>query len=195
MMKQLENKRDFKTKIIRFLTDEDPSPLSSDEEKVLARWEKADFFMRQHMEWNAIILELTRIFAISKFTAESDIASAQEVFGRSRKINKKYIVHLHMQRIEKFITCLEDKIYNVKNEDAWHPDAKEISAMAKLYEVLTYTANSLPTEIVKKNMPPPVMIFNLAAGKGIDPPMSVEAAILAADDLITDAEVLPNDDE
>ncbi len=181
--------KDFKTSIIRYLTDESPGALSSEEEKVLARWEHADFLLRQHLEWNDIILKIIAKFSVSKFTAENDIANAQEVFARSRRLNKKYIVHLNLQRIEKFIAFVEKKLF----ADDELPDAKTIAAVAKLYETHTYTANSIPAEVVKTSLPPPVMNFYLVNRATLTQPMSVEEAIREADNLITDINAEPDE--
>lgn len=182
--------KDFKSKIVKYLTEDNPAPLGAEEEKALARWEHADFLMRQHLERNDIILKLTHKFTISKFTADNDITNAQEVFSLSRRLNKAYIVHLNLQRIEKFIGFLEKKMY--KDED-WRPDAKEIMAMAKLYEVHTYTANSIPQAPIKANLPPPIMNFFLVGQKPMDQPMTYEQAIEEADHFITDINEEPNE--
>jgi hypothetical protein len=120
-MMELEksNKKDAKSRIVRFLTKTDIT-LNSEEEKILARWEKADFLMRQGMAYADIILKLTGDFQISKFTADNDISSAQEVFARSRKLNKRYLAHLHLEDIMQDLKLIRKKLFQISERRAMY---------------------------------------------------------------------------
>jgi len=145
----------------------------------------ADHLMRNHIDHADIVLKITGKFGISKHTAETDISYAQEVFSRSRRINKQYMMHLQLQRIDKFISHMEKQFYSV---DEKRPvNEKMVQAMAKLYETYTYTINSLPDSQAAVPLPPPIFNFMLPPGVQL-PGMSFTDALQAADLLITDIE-------
>jgi transcriptional regulator with XRE-family HTH domain len=195
-MMELEksNKKDAKSRIVRFLTKTDIT-LNSEEEKILARWEKADFLMRQGMAYADIILKLTGDFQISKFTADNDISSAQEVFARSRKLNKRYLAHLHLEDIMQDLKLIRKKLFKLENGEQTIPDEKEMMALAKLHDSYTRQLNAIPDDIQHSDVQKPVIIFELA-GAPVEVPMDVAKAWLLSEKFIQDlpeAETLPDE--
>jgi transcriptional regulator with XRE-family HTH domain len=195
-MMELEksNKKDAKSRIVRFLTKTDIT-LNSEEEKILARWEKADFLMRQGMAYTDIILKLTGDFQISKFTADNDISSAQEVFARSRKLNKRYLAHLHLEDIMQDLKLIRKKLFKLENGEQTIPDEKEMMALAKLHDSYTRQLNAIPDDIQHSDVQKPVIIFELA-GAPVEVPMDVAKAWLLSEKFIQDlpeAETLPDE--
>lgn len=187
-MKQLE-RQDAKTKITKFLAGE-KILLSSEEEKILARWEFAnEQLIKKDKSWADIRELIVLRFIVSKFTAENDIVNSQEVFGSTRKINKRYLLHLHLDRMDRDIERVRAGLFFGKDEDGkvynLTPDAKEIAALAKLHESYTYALNSIPEDIDRSKLPPPIFVFKLPEGVTITRPMSIEDALKAADEFLT----------
>lgn len=179
-MKQLEGKRDVKTRVIQFLTVGDVM-LTAEEEKILSRWEAADLAMRQKVKKYDEIVEFIALrFGVSKFTAQNDIATAQDVFSRSRKTNKKYHLHLHAERIDRQLELFQKRW----SDNDYVPDAKEMAAYAKLLDAYTYCMNSMPEDAGEDKTPPPLFFFNLVKGDQVIIPMSVEDALKSADAFI-----------
>lgn len=184
-MMQLDKpgKRDAKTKIIRFLTDQDPQPLTSEDETILKRWEDCDRLLRAKEADAVIIDHLVKTHGVSSTTAYNDIFSAMEVFGKSRRLNKNYLLHHHLQRIDRMIEKINSKWFDPENPK-YHPSEKEIAAVARLNDAYTYAVNSLPAQSDKPALPPPIMVFSGLKGMTVATEMSVEDAIKYADDII-----------
>lgn len=188
--RQLTQRGDAKTRIGKFLAGE-PLLLNSEEEKILARWESAnELLIAKEMTWVQIRDHIAATFKVSRFTAENDISNAQEVYGANRKINKRFLLHLHLDRMDRDIERIreglffrEDDVKGVKFNR--NPDAKEIAALARLSEAYTYTLNSIPDTSDRTKLPPPIYVFKLPDGVSITQPMSIEAAMQAADEYIT----------
>jgi hypothetical protein len=186
-MKQLEPK-DSKSNIIKFLAGEDIL-LSSKDEQILARWEFVnDHLIKKEKDWKEIRELVTLRFHVSKFTAENDIVNAQEVFGITRKINKKYLFHLHLDRIDRDIETIRKAIMFYEDKDGKKiprvPDGKEIAALAKLHESYTYALNVAPDDVDRKKLPPPIFVFKLPDGQDIPQPMSFDQAMKEAGEYI-----------
>jgi len=197
------SKNDAKTRIIRYLTKSDIT-LTGEEETILARWEHIDFLSRQGTEYADILLKHTLKFSVSKFTTNSDISNSQEVFGRSRQLNKRYLAHLHLEDLQQDLKRIRGEMFKVdeKTKTMWPLDAKEIAALAKMHEAYTRQINSLPDDIHPADVPKPVIIYKLVGidGNAISQPliMDIDKAMLLADKFINGlpiAEQLPIDDE
>lgn len=176
---------DVKKAITRFLTTAD-IVLTADQEKTLARWEMADHLLRAHTDHSDIILKITGKYGVSKFVAENDISAAMEVFARSRKINKKYVVALNLERLNRFIAHIESQVYAPDESKRLKMDAKTMIAMAKLFETYTYTANSLPETPDRRPSQAPIFMFNLPAGVTMPAVIPLDQAIRDADEIISD---------
>jgi hypothetical protein len=161
-MKAIES-RDAKTRITKYLTDGDVT-LSAAEESILMRWEHCDLLMRQKkLTYDEMVERIALRYAVSKYTAQSDFAAAQEVFALSRKANKKYLLHLHAQRIDKVI---EQYVSKVVGENL-NPDSKEVLAIARLSDSYTKAIEAMPSDHSGKETPPPILLFNLVKGDQI----------------------------
>jgi len=172
--------RDAKSRIIRYLTVADIA-LSADEERILDRWECADRLMRsKSMSYDEMVKHIETHYHVSRWTAKSDISSAQEVFSRSRTTNKKYHLHLHAERIDAEI----ERIRAGWAEDGYIPDAKEIAALSRLFDSYTYAVERMPEDKIAKKQPPPIMLLNLVKGDQVVQPMTMEEALKQADDLL-----------
>lgn len=186
-MKQLI-RQDAKTRISKFLSGEKVL-LNSEEEKILARWEHAsELLIKKEKSWVEIRDSLAFQFVVSKYTAENDIINAQEVFGTTRKINKRFLLHLHLDRMDRDIERIRAGLFFYKDNKGKvtekTPNAKEIAALARLAEAYTYTVNSIPDDIDRSKLPPPIMMFRLPEGISMNLPMTIEEAMRQADQFI-----------
>lgn len=165
--------RDAKSRITRYLTIADIA-LSADEERILERWECADRLMRsKSMSYDEMVKHIETHYHVSRWTARSDIASAQEVFSRSRTTNKKYHLHLHAERIDADI----ERVRAGWADSGHVPDAKEIAALARLHDSYTYAIERMPEDKVGKKQPPPIMLLNLVKGDQVNQPLTYEEAL------------------
>lgn len=185
----LPKKREAFVAIRRFMMDGDVT-LREEEEKILNRWIYVDALLKskEHNE-DGMIKNIMDNYAVSVYTARNDIQYTQRLFGDSRKINKKYLIHLHLDRIDRDIQILRTRLFEVTTdkEGKTHqciPDAKEMAALAKLHETYTYTLNSIPDDILEDKQPPPIFQFILAPGQVIERPMLVEDALRKADEIL-----------
>ena len=185
----LPKKREAFVAIRRFMMDGDVT-LREDEEKILNRWIYVDALLKskEHNE-EEMIKKIVEEYNVSTYTARNDIQYTQRLFGDSRKINKKYLIHLHLERIDRDIQILRTKLFEsgIGSDGQPYqctPDAKEIAALAKLHETYTYTLNSIPDDILEDKQPPPIFQFILAPGQVIERPMLLEDALKKADDIL-----------
>lgn len=179
---------DVRTRIVAFLNGERRVVLTSEEEKIMRRWQRAnELFESGKYTWNDIRDSIVEEFAVSKWTAENDLSSSQEIFGRLRKVSKRYLIHQHLERLNRQIQLLHEAYFNTDEDGRiLRPDAKELAAFAKLQESYTYTLNSIPDIEEKRELPPPVLVFKLADGVTLVKTMSREEAMKEADNLIED---------
>lgn len=195
-MKELTTRGDAKTRIGKFLAGE-KILLSSEEEKILARWETVnELLIAKQKTWLQIRDHIAATFSVSRFTAENDICNAQDVYGANRKINKRFLLHLHLDRMDKDIERIREGLFFVEDDELQikknrTPNAKEIAALARLNEAYTYTLNSVPEDSDRTKLPPPIYVFKLPDGVSITQPMTVQAAMAAADEYI-DYEIVNN---
>lgn len=184
----LPKKREAFAAIKRFMCDGDVT-LRTEEEVMLSRWIYADALMKEKEDTDdQIIKKLMDEYGIQKQTATSDLANAQKLFAAARSINKKYLIHHHLQRIDQDIQKIRKSLFTYTDKDGTvkpsTPDSKEMAAYAKLLDSYTYTLNSVPDEEVKDKMPPPVFQFLLAPGQMIEKPMKVADAMSEAEEII-----------
>lgn len=186
-MKGYLKEDDSKSRIIKFLLQE-PVELKAEDEKILARWEAADKLLQEELSFKEICDQLVETFAISRFTAQSDVFSAQEVFGRARHLDKAYVMFLHLETLQADYRRIRHKLNNMDSEDPkirgkFTGDAKDITALAKIAEAITYTLNSIPTEVTAPPAKQPVFLFNFASPNQ-QAPMPLDAAMQEADAII-----------
>jgi hypothetical protein len=180
----LPKKRDGFVAIKRFLMDGDVV-LKVEEEAILNRWIYADALMRaKEMNEEQMIRDIAEKFDISVHTSRGDIQNAQRLFADARKVNKKYLIHHHLQRIDEDIQKIRKKLFRGDGDTSKIPDSKEMAALAKLFETYTYTLNSIPDEEAADKQPPPVFIFKLAPGQTIEAPLEIDDAVSMADEIL-----------
>lgn len=185
----LPKKRPAFVAIRKFMCDGDVK-LHVEEEAILNRWIYCDALLREkEKNEEQIIDDLVQKFNISPFTARQDITNTQRLFADARKINKKYLIHHHLQRIDEDIQRLRKVFFSVATDKDGNPvqnvpDEKELSAYAKLMEAYTYTLNSIPEEIQVDKQPPPIFQFLLAPGQVIEKPMQIEDALQKAEAIL-----------
>jgi hypothetical protein len=172
------SKNTAKERILRYLTKADIT-LNSEEELILKRWESVDHLMRAKMAYADIILKHTGRFNISKFTADLDISNAQEIFARSRKLNKRYLAHLHLEDIQQDLKNARAKIMTHE-----YIDAKELTALAQLYNAYTKLLQALPDDQNIVDPAKPVIVFELLSLPGQAQLLDIKTAILEADKLL-----------
>lgn len=182
-------KKDAFSRIVRFMTKADIT-LQSDEELILDRWIYCDVLLRQGVKLHdEIVQDLCATFSISKFTALNDINQTQRLFERARQASKKYLGHLHIERINQDITRLRSVYFSTYtdkegNQRETFPDEKEAAALAKFYDTYTKALEALPDEEVADKQPPPLFIFNLAPGQSVGELPEIEDAMAEADRII-----------
>lgn len=188
MMAKTNAKQDAKTRIGKFLAGDDVL-LTSDEEKILQRWERAyDLIIKKEKTWVEIRDDIAFKFAVTKYTAENDMVAAQELFGINRKINKRFLMHLHLERIDKDYELARNRIFFYRDEDTGKlvertSDAKELAALSRLADSYTYALNSIPVEDDRVKLPPPVFVFRLPEGVSFPVP-ELPQLLQAADNFI-----------
>lgn len=179
-LERQEKKRDAKNRILRFLTRGDLQ-LNPAEEAILSRWEYADLLMRQGITLTEVLIkQITDKYSVSRFTADSDISNAMEVFSKSRKINRRYLGHLHLQDIAADLVRVRDKFF--KNKAV--PDSKDLQALAKMHDAYTYQLNSLPEDEEQVPVGKIIMQFELPAGQTMQAPLEMNDALRLADEII-----------
>lgn len=194
-------KKDAFTRISQFMTGK-AVVLSADEETILNRWITVDKWLRQNKHTTDEICALVeKDFSVSKFTALNDIRNTQKLFALARSVNKKYVGHIHLERINKDIEDMRDRIFYQDGpvdgvKVARVPDAKEMVALARLHEAYTDALNKMPEDAKKDVMPPPIFNFNLVGGE-VTTTMTLPDALNAADEMLNgtgdyiDHEVVP----
>jgi len=176
-----------KERIRRWLTEGD-IVLQPDEITILQRLEFADRLMSQGITVTGLLRkQIMDEFGVSQSTADGDIFNAQEIFGESRKINKRYLGHLHLQDIHADLTRIRKKLFEDKNI----PDQKEMQALARLHDSYTYQLNSLPDTDPPPAVKRPIFVFMLPQGHAPKAPMELTDAMAKADEFIN-YELLPN---
>lgn len=176
----LPKKRDAFTAIRRFMMDGDVQ-LKVEEEEILKRWIQCDALLKAKiLDEQGIIDRLVKQFKVSSFTARNDIYYTQRMFADARKVIKKYLIHHHLERIDRDIQSIRKKLFANKKI----PDAKQMAALAKMHETYTYTLNSIPEDVQHDKQPPPIFQFILAPGQVIERPMQLEDAMKKADEFI-----------
>lgn len=196
LMSKAIGKNDAKTRLRKFLEGQ-AIELTSEEEKILSRWQFAnDLLEKKQHEWSDIRDKIVDQFKVSRFTAENDIVNTQDVFGTNRKINKRFLIHLHLDRIDRDIERLRKGMFfetdpktGVVKEVI--PDAKMVGALEKLYEAYTYAINSAPVDDDRTKLPPPIYMFNLP--DGVKLPVPDIALLLKAADEFIDFETIPHE--
>lgn len=184
----MPKKREAFVAIKRFMCEGDVT-LKVEEEEILNRWIYCDALLRAKEDnEESIIDKLMENFNISHGTASRDIVNTQRLFADARRINKKYLIHHHLQRIDEDIQKIRKQLFSKVKSDGIEiqniPDSKEMAAYARLLESYTYTLNSIPEDIQADKQPPPIFQFILAPGQVIEKPMEIDAAQSKADELI-----------
>lgn len=185
-LQKLSKKRDAFTAIRAYMLG-DETELRLEEEAILNRWIYVDTMLRRKDKDEAEqIAELIEKFNIKSHTARNDIYAAQRLFADARRLVKKYLIHLHLERIDQDIQRYRKLVFQ-KDEKTGKdiaPDPKDVSALAKLQETYTYTLNSMPDVEAHAKTPPPKMMFLLAPGQTISAPLDLETAMKNADAII-----------
>jgi len=193
------SKIDAKTRIIRYLTKSDIT-LTAEEETILARWEHIDLLHRQALSYTDILLKHTLKFNVSKFTTNNDITAAQEVFARSRKLNKRYLAHLHIEQLQDDLKRIREGFFKIDAETGKYETLshKDVAALARIHEAYTYQINSLPEDQQTPDVPKPVIQYNLVGVNNQPLLMDINTAMELADKFINGlplAEQIPDDDD
>lgn len=180
-----------KERIKRFLTDADIT-LTGDEVSIMQRWEFADRLMMQGNSITSLLRQrIMDEFSVSVTTADNDIFAAQEVFGEARKINKRYLSHLHLQDIHADLVRIRKQLFKGEGDRAKIPDHREMQALAKLHDAYTYQLNSLPDTDPPPVVKRPIFMFSMVDGAAPTAPMALEDALKLSDEYIN-YEILPN---
>lgn len=188
--------------LVRYMQDPGGSiELTSDAEKMLKRLMYADAKMKtRKFTEQEVTDDMMTTFAISEFTAIRDIKNTQKLFAAARSINKQYLAHLHLERINQDIEDARERLFWYEDDampgikKSRVPDAKELAALAKLHHAYSFTLNTAPEEKGKDILPPPVFNFILVKGATIDSGMSVQDALSFADQYLQGS-TTPQDDQ
>lgn len=182
-------KKDAFSRILRFLTLSDVT-LNGAEEKILDRWIYCDAMMRQGVKTREeMVDDIKEKWGVSRFTAENDINQTQRLFERSRKASKKYLGHIHLERINQDIQRFRAVIFGTYEDEKGKmqqrcPCEKELTALSRMEDSYTKALDALPDEDVADKQPPPIFNFNMAPGQQLEGVLSPEEAIKAADTIL-----------
>lgn len=177
--------KDENKQIVKFLRG-DRVTLNSKEEEILTRWRYVDELMRLNKSEQQIKEAVMQRFNVSSFTAQNDYYSAQNIFGEISRMDKGYLLGLHVESLRMDVINYRDTIFR----DGHKPTEKEIAALSKLSEAYTYALNSMPSKKESKHVKPPMLVFTPINGKTIIPAMTAEEAMAKADLFIQEAEVI-----
>lgn len=145
-----QKKQSSRDRIIDFFISGDVI-LNADEERMMMRWMFVDGLIRSKKFKREDIIRMTvEKFAVSKFTADADIAQAHHVFGRTRSLNKNYL-------LSHIIDDIGLQIERMKTSFAKGSE----QALAKLYMAYIKAVNSLPDDADPLRMPPAQIIFKM----------------------------------
>lgn len=178
-------KREADKKIIKFLKG-DRITLNSTEEEILNRWRFVNDQMRLGKSAVEIKTQLSDQYKVSGFIADQDYYTAQAVFSEITRMDKGYLLGIHLEDLRMDIVKYRELIYMNQRK----PSEKEIAALSKLAESYTYALNSMPQKKESKSVLPPMMIFSLPNGREILPPMPLNIALQKADEIIQEAEII-----
>lgn len=150
-----EHKKSHQERIIDYLVSDGRSlELTEHELYLLKRWRKADDFLGANRYTSKEVVHLLvkyfqseeRGYSIA--TAYRDIDDARFVFGSTRKMNKPYRLHAHLERLEEMMIYWQKK------------DGKVFQKLADSY---TYALSLIKDEGVEKPATP-VIVLNFGAG-------------------------------
>lgn len=178
-------KQDAFHRILRWYTKSDIT-LTAAEEAILSRWIHVDALLRDGSKgFEEMVADVELNFGVSKFTAQKDIDSTQQLFSRCRQVSKKYLLQVHQENIARDLHKIRKNLFTFTDEDGKteerKPDDKEIAALAKLNDSYTKAVTALPDDVIDDPLPPPKFIFQLAPGQKIEVGMSYEDAVKLAD--------------
>jgi hypothetical protein len=177
-------KTDAFSMIVKYMQDPGAVELTADAERMLKRLMYCDTLLRSNRKTSdEIMTDLQETFVISQFTALRDIKNCQKLFGQARQVNKQYLAHLHLERINKDIEDARDRLFFYEDEDLpgvmrrRTPDAKELAALAKLHQAYSFTLNTAPEEKGQDILPPPIFNFTqVVINTGMTPAQAMAAA-------------------
>jgi hypothetical protein len=174
--------------IKKYLADPDAVQLTADAENMLKRLMYCDALFRQNQKTTEEIKrDLQETFIISEFTAMRDISNTQKLFATARAINKTYLAHIHLERINRDIENFRDRIFFYEDDDMpgvkrpTVPDAKEVAALAKLEQVYSQTLDMIQDEKPGAATPPPIFNFTQVV---MNTGMTVQDAMAQADAML-----------
>lgn len=169
-------KQDAFSRILRFMTKSDIT-LNANEEAILDRWCYCDVLMRSRKKTtDEIVADMVKRWDVSKFTAINDINATQKLFAKSRDVNKKYLLHHHIEQIGLSIQKAGLKDTNLE-------------LMPKLFDSYTKAIQALPDDETADKLPPPIMNFFIAPGQQLSGVPTIEDAIAQADEILMQANV------
>jgi hypothetical protein len=190
--------KDENKQITKFLKG-DKVTLNAKEEEILSRWRDVDVMMRLGKSEKEIKDAIIAKYNVSSFTAQNDFYSAQSIFSEISKLDKGYLLGLHIEQMRMDVINYRESIYfcDVEDEEgkvigrvAAKPSEKEINALSKLAEAYVYALNSMPSKKESRNTKAPMLVFTPISGRAIIKPMSTEEALAKADQYIQEAEVV-----
>jgi hypothetical protein len=177
--------KDENKQITRFLKG-DRVTLNSKEEEILNRWRYVDELMRLGKSEQQIKEAVMQRYNVSTFTAQNDYYSAQNIFGEISRMDKSYLLGLHVESMRMDVINYRNHVFR----EGHIPTEKEIAALSKLAESYTYALNSMPSKKESRNTKTPMLVFTPVAGKTLPQPMSVADAMAKADAFIEEAEIV-----
>lgn len=149
----IENeKNDALSRLTRFYKKAD-IVLTAEEETILTRWTHVDALLRQaKLKTPQIIDDLVTRFGVSKYTAQTDIAQAQILFGRIRYPDKKFQLTQHLEDL------------NLKIKQA-SDDKSLMPFLPKLYQERLKAIIALEDMPPDNDVPAPVIYIGVVEGQ------------------------------
>lgn len=143
----LNHKKSNLEVIVDYLTSEKGAViLTPKQEEMLERLHYTDDLLRNQYSSKQVVNMLMKQFGYAASTAWRDIDDTRQIFGTTRKINKNYILAVHLERIEDQIAVA------VENKDT--------RLLPFLFDCYTKAMKEIKDE--SKSAPPPTaIVFNI----------------------------------
>lgn len=159
--------------VIRWVFDRD-IVLTTEQEQLLMRLQFADEKLRSRKHnREQIINALTAKFGISNWRADHDVTEAQKLFGTTRKINKSYLLAIHLDDIQAQMQLAKT--------------ARRFELLPKLNENFIHALNSLPEELKGTSRPPSKIVFIVKKDN--------ESVQKSVEEIIAEAQLLADNSE
>jgi hypothetical protein len=120
--------------------------LNSDQEVLLQRLQFTDDKLRSRkFTREQVINAICTRFGVSSWRADKDITETHKLFGSTRRLNKGYLIAIHLDDIQQQIALAKE--------------ARRLDLLPKLNDNFIYALNSIPEDAKENDRPPVKLVF------------------------------------